>query len=459
MIANENTPATGKTTAPAVVATKTPTKVVEATVTPVYVAGTRKECEYDPTVSELQNGASEKATANHFRTGSEAASCYYAPECARMRDSIKGGSVNPDCLLYADSKAKKDHVFNTGQNKKANKLKSKVIQVAYPLSVSTGTSNQENPSSVKEIGTKTFKQYQPEITTLKDYSKSGAIVKEALDNIDKAVKASIDPCSIAQNQRGFSEFTVGDKKCGRGCSTLTAAECKNAAKGGYCEYKSLTNCTQHLDNGVKTACGGKGQDECDTNQCVTYQNGTTTVLDMADPKIGKILCYDTKGDAKAQTNATACGATTLFRTVQTKPTDFDVQQLEGKEWKIIDMIPVQTDGSGGNTGVCVFGSVDAHRGAIKACKCLNAQEEGIDDKGDKLKPRYREMKNIAMDFYNVTAAVYDQKETQFAKKVQKPTFDVKTVEKTRVTEADVKKNMAALAGTTPAALRRKGYSI
>ena len=135
-----------------------------------------------------------------------------------MRDPIRGGSVNPDCLLYADVKESDGLVLNSGQTDKAATLKAKQVQLAYPLA-KPGTvkndvgadvaSNQSAPNSTTlERDSGTFKAYQAEFTSLDDYSKDNAIVTEALENIHQANIAVLNQCTILQNDMGYSVLST-----------------------------------------------------------------------------------------------------------------------------------------------------------------------------------------------------------------------------------------------------------
>jgi hypothetical protein len=426
-----------------------------------------ERCEYDPATTAIADDTNLDA---YFNKKSEASSCYYAPECTRIRDPIRGGSVNPDCLLYADVKESDGLTLNSGQNVEAATLKAKQVQIAYPLA-KQGTvkndvgedveSNQSAPNSAtKERDSSTFLAYQAEFTSLDDYSKDSAMVTEALENIHQANIAVLNQCTILQNDMGYSVLTETDpdgtiNKCGKPCEELTAADCKKAARGNFCNYKPLAVCSKDLDpvTNDKRDCGGNTGISC--GACVEYTNGTTTVLSFDDPKAGKKSCYSTKDDAiknDGTTGITNCDTAT-FRTIQTQPTDFRVEEKDtGKnEWKTID---VRQATSNDPLYACVFGSVDAHKEAIQACKCTDSEGNRYEFADDDFRGADG-MKQLAIDVYGANRSTYENMENLYAQELTTnaaPSEFVTTDENESVRNRNLNEE-------APASLRRKGYSI
>lgn len=416
-----------------------------------------ERCEYDPHTKNIDKNVTN--FDNYFNEKSKASSCYYAPECTRIRDPIRGGSVNPDCLLYADVKEANNVELNSGQNTDSDKLKKNVVQVQYPLPNKEEVkndvgvkvkSNQTGPNvTTKERGSSNFLAYKAEIKSLDDYSDTNSqIVSEALKNIHQANIAVVNKCSILQEQ-GYGVLQEGDNKCAIGCNDLKPNECKDA--GIFCNYKPLAICSKDMvtnPDGTteKRNCGGNTNNSC--GPCVEYSIGEKVVLAFDDPKEGKTVCYDTKDNASANGEKGKIGCeNAMYRTIQTEPTDFRVEEKDArmKEWKTID---IKSAKNADSMYACVFGSLDAHKEAIQACKCEKSPGERYDfDDVSK----YRNLKQLAVDVYNVDSTAYDDMEKLYAT----PNTNDDNVPHTHEHSHDDDNE----GHTHAATLRRKGYSI
>lgn len=375
-------------------------------------------CEYDPDTPAIEDSTDNNA---YFDAKSRTSSCWYAPECTRIRDPIRGGSLNPDCLSYADVKETDGLKLNHGQTDKADAMKERLVQIGYPLAQQGKVtndvgvkvdSNQSGPNvATTERGSSNFKKYQAEFTSLEDYSEDNPIVKEALENIHQANIRVLNDCTIAQNDLGYKVFTKGDDKCGKPCGELTASECKLSQRGNYCNYQPLAICTKDLDpdTGNKRSCGEGTAQVC--GPCVEFSNG----LAFDDPKQGKTTCYETKANATANdgTSGKIACENAIYRTIQTQPTDFRVEMKDTtmNEWRTIDVQQVQSTANN-PLFACVFGSVDAHKSAVQACGCT-------DDNGTKFDfsdVSYRGaqgLKNLAIDVYDANERAYDANEALY----------------------------------------------